>query len=122
MSGSKRLNDSARVHMEETVVQGWRPGSVGPEQQHMPSWTINRVNHIPPAPALPPSSPIGPTAKHGAPNSHLNASGVARNLEDLTTALCNTVLLSTYTARKQRPGEVSHVPTVTLLVNAHPGI
>lgn len=95
MSGSKRLNDLARSHMEETMVQGQRP-----EQQRMPSWTINGVHHRPLSPALLPSSLISPTAKHGAPNPQPNASGVARNLETLTTALCSMALLTTSMGKK----------------------
>lgn len=77
MSGSKRLHDSARVHIKETMVQGLRLRSVGLNPRPVSSRTINGTNHIPPAPAFPSSSQIGPTAKRSEPNPQPNAHGVA---------------------------------------------
>ena len=60
MSGSKSLNDLAKIHNKEIIAQHGAQSLRLVFYDFSSIWIINWVNHLPTAPAFPPSSSVSP--------------------------------------------------------------
>ena len=64
MSGSKSLNDLAKIHIKEITAQHGAQSLRLVFSDFSSKWIINWVNHLPTAPPLPPSNSASlPTVK-----------------------------------------------------------